>query len=110
MAVAVGRNLSFPVRDKDGNPATENLLGIEKFVPHDLRRTANTLMAASKVIKEHRERVLNHTLEKLDATYNLHDYDDEKVMALEALERKLRSILTGATDNVVPIQKGRKAS
>lgn len=85
-------------------------MGIATFTPHDLRRSANTLMAASKVIKEHRERVLNHTLEKLDATYNLHDYDDEKQIALESLERKLKSIIFGAANNVIPITAGKKAA
>jgi len=78
--------------------------------PHDLRRTANTLMASSKIIKEYRERVLNHTLEKLDGTYNQHDYDDEKQMALEALERKIQSILTDKGNNVIPITTGKKAA
>ncbi|WP_240732165.1 site-specific integrase [Geobacter sp. FeAm09] len=103
LAVTVGKNLTHPLADdkgnqlfnKDGSPATENRLGVAKFTPHDLRRTANTLMAASKIIKEHRERVLNHTLERLDGTYNLHDYDEEKQMALEALERRLKIILAG---------------
>jgi len=63
------------------------------FTPHDLRRTANTLLAACKVPKEYRERVLNHALEKLDGTYNLHDYDEEKQQALEALERRLLEIV-----------------
>lgn len=94
-----------PVFDKDGKPITENKLGVDFFTPHDLRRTANTLMASCKIIKEHRERVLNHTLEKLDGTYNQHDYDDEKLMALETLERKILSIVYGCEDNVVPIRR-----
>lgn len=117
LAVAVGRNLAYPLTDakgnplynKDGTPATENKLGVEHFTPHDLRRTATTLMAASKVIKEHRERVLNHVFEKLDGTYNQHDYDDEKIAALEALERKLRVIISCGTvpDNVRSLEQAR---
>lgn len=99
-----------PVFDKKGKPITENKLGVDFFTPHDLRRTANTLMASSKIIKEYRERVLNHTLEKLDGTYNQHDYDDEKQMALEALERKIQSILTDKDNNVIPIITGKKAA
>lgn len=110
LPVAVRRALAMPVTDQDGKPATENRLGIDHFTPHDLRRTANTLMAASKIIKEHRERVLNHTLEKLDGTYNLHDYDDEKVIALEALERKIKTILTGEAGKVIPISKAQNGS
>lgn len=74
--------------------AEDRKMDMAHFTPHDLRRTANTLMAACKVPKEYRERVLNHTLEKLDGTYNLYDYDDEKKLALEALEKRLLAILS----------------
>lgn len=119
LAVAVGRNLAHPLTDaignplykKDGKPATENRLGVDHFTPHDLRRTAATLMAATKIKFEHRERVLNHTMGKLDGTYNQHDFDDEKQVALETLERKLNSIITEQkTDNVIPITAGKKAA
>jgi integrase len=101
LAHAVRRNLMWPVlkngkpvKDDKGKLVTENRIGIEGFTPHDLRRTATTLMAKCKIIREHRERVLNHKLEKLDGTYNIYDYDDEKKSALETLERKLLSIVS----------------
>lgn len=78
-------------------------MDLAHFTPHDLRRTANTLLASCKVPKEYRERVLNHAQERLDGTYNLHDYDDEKQMALEALERKLLSLVEGSKCKVIPI-------
>jgi hypothetical protein len=62
-------------------------------------------MAKCKIVKEHRERVLNHTPEKLDGTYNQHDYDDEKQIALETLARKITSIVTGTKSNVIPFQQ-----
>ena len=112
IAHVLRRNSAIPVLvkgkqafDKDGKPITENKLGVVFFTPHDLRRTANTLMASCKIIKEHRERVLNHTLEKLDGTYNLHDYDDEKQMALEALERKIQSIIHGTECSIMPLKE-----
>jgi integrase len=118
MNMAIRRHLNWPLRDeagnplynKDGKPAVKNRLGVDHFTPHDLRRTATTLMAQAKIIKEHRERVTNHKLGKIDGTYNLHDYDDEKQMALEALERKLLSIISGAESNVIPISAGKKAA
>jgi len=91
-------------------PEKPNRIGIEIFCPQDLRRSAATLMAAEKVPYETRERVLNHTMGKLDDTYNLHDYDDEKQMAMETLERKICSILTGVEGKVISIQAGRKAA
>ncbi|MEI6208397.1 MAG: hypothetical protein WCP20_16590 [Desulfuromonadales bacterium] len=99
-----------PLYKNDGTPAAENRLGVDHFTPHDLRRTAATLMAASKIKFEHRERVLNHTMGKLDGTYNQHDFDDEKQAALETIERKIKSIISGASSNVIPITSGRKAA
>jgi integrase len=100
LAHAIRRNYASPILvkgkpvfDKDKKIVTENKLGLDYFTPHDLRRTATTIMASCKIIKEHRERVLNHTLEKLDGTYNQHDYDDEKQVALEELEIKIDCIL-----------------
>lgn len=75
--------------------ASENKIGVEMFTPHDLRRTAATLMAAVKVPFESRERVLNHVLSKMDSTYNQHDFDDEKQFAMESLERKIVSLVNG---------------
>jgi integrase len=111
LAHAVLRNLNWPVLhngkpvyNKEGKPVTENRLGVEPFTPHDLRRTATTLMAKCKIGLEHRERVLNHKQGKLDGTYNQHDYDDEKQMAMQTLERKINSIITGeASGKVIPI-------
>ncbi|HBG04736.1 MAG: hypothetical protein A2075_02155 [Geobacteraceae bacterium GWC2_58_44] len=47
--------------------------------------------------------VLNHVKKGIIRTYNRHDYDKEKRRALEAWERKLLSITTGAKGNVVSI-------
>ena len=59
--------------------------------PHDLRRTAGTLMAKAAVPKEIRGRILNHvagakTLRSTDV-YNVHDYHREKRTALTKIER-----------------------
>jgi hypothetical protein len=54
--------------------------------------------------------VTNHKLGKIDGTYNLHDYDDEKQAALEALERKLLAIVSGTESNVIPISAGKEAA
>ena len=58
-------------------------------------------MAESKVELEHRERVLNHKKGKLDGTYNKYEYADEKQAALEALERKLNSIITDTEETAI---------
>lgn len=82
---------------------------LERFTPHDLRRTATTLMAAAQVPLEHRNRVTNHVDNSVDGQhYNKHDYKAEKLAALETLERAITLRLQGTPDNVTPIR--RKAS
>jgi integrase len=117
LAHAIRRNLQWPVLiDKkpvfnaDGKPVTENRLKVPDFVTHDLRRSAATLMAKCKIGLEHRERVLNHKKGKLDATYNQYDFDDEKQMALETLERKIKSILSDKESKVIAISASRKSA
>lgn len=68
-------------------------ISINKFTSHDLRRTAVTHMARLKVPKEWRERVVNHLPDELDATYNLHEYDEEKETSMKIWERDLLRIL-----------------
>ncbi len=97
-----------PYKTEIEQPDNPNRIGVEMFTPHDLRRTAATLMAAIKVPFESRERVLNHTLSKMDSTYNQHDFDHEKQMAMESLDRKILSILTDTENNVVSIQRDKK--
>ena len=116
LAVAVGRNLLYPLTDKngkplykkDGKPATENRLGVDHFTPHDLRRTAATGMGGLHIMDEVIDAVLCHVKKGIIGTYNRHGYDKEKQQALESWERKLDSIIDGTTSNVISIN--RKAS
>lgn len=113
LAVAVRRNLNWPVLDKnnkplydkDGNQATENRLGIDQFTPHDLRRTAATFMASMGFMDEVIDAVLSHKKQGIIKTYNRHKYDQEKQQALEAWERKLIAITTGEKSKVIPIKR-----
>lgn len=57
--------------------------GLKRFTPHDLRRTGSTQLAAFKVPRFDRERVLNHTDRTIAAVYDLHEYEDEKRAALD---------------------------
>ncbi len=59
--------------------------GIADFTPHDLRRTAATLMGERGVRPDVIERVLNHTPAKIARTYNRAAYDAEKRQALAIL-------------------------
>jgi integrase len=113
LPVAIRRNLEWPLTDpkgkllyqKDGKPATENKLGLEKFTPHDLRRTAATFMASMGFMDEIIDAVLNHVKQGIIRTYNRHGYDKEKQQALESWERKLKNIITATESKVIPIQR-----
>ncbi|WP_159322571.1 tyrosine-type recombinase/integrase [Spiribacter roseus] len=72
--------------------------------PHDLRRTCRTRLSEAKVSLPIAEAVIGHTKKGIVATYDLHDYVEEKRTALETWERNLLAIATGSErDNVVPI-------
>lgn len=77
------------------NPTLVNRIGVEHFVPHDLRRTFLTGLAKIRVPYEVRERIVNHSLGKLERTYNLHDYDEEKVIAMQKWDAHLGRIVSG---------------
>lgn len=67
---------------------------LERFTPHDLRRTAETAMAAAGVPKEHRDRVQNHVDNSVGGKhYNLHDFKAEKLAALQTLENYIQAKL-----------------
>jgi len=57
--------------------------GVGAFTPHDLRRTGRTGLARLGTKVEVAERVLNHARERMEATYDVHDYLDERREALE---------------------------
>jgi len=111
LPVAVRRNLAWPLTNKkgkplygsDGKPATENRLELEKFTPHDLRRTTATFMAGMGVMDEVIDAILNHVKQGVIRTYNRHKYDNEKQQALEAWEQKLKSIVTSTATKVINI-------
>lgn len=76
----------------------EDRLGVPHFTPHDLRRTAATGMAEMGIPGDILDRVQNHvTREKqgVGHVYNRYSYDREKQQAMEAWERRLKSITTG---------------
>lgn len=83
----------------------ENKLGVNFFRPHDLRRTCATNLAALGFTDEIIDAVLNHVKKGIIRTYNLHRYDREKQLALEAWDRKLKTIVAGSSimGDVIPI-------
>jgi integrase len=63
------------------------------WTPHDLRRTARTVMARIGISDEHAEEVLNHTKVGIKKVYNTYKYDKEKQVALMAWEAELLRLL-----------------
>jgi integrase len=67
-------------------------LGIAEFTLHDLRRTCRTGLGRLKVAPHIAERVLNHKQEKIEGTYDTHDYLEEKREALDKWADHLRNL------------------
>lgn len=79
------------------------------FVPHDLRRTAASLMTGAKVPRLVVSKILNHAEGGVTAVYDRHGYDDEKRQALETWARKLESIISGEpAGKIVELRAGRE--
>lgn len=70
-----------------------NYLGLLRWTPHDLRRTARTGMAALRVPERHAEAVLNHKPESIKKTYDRHPYDKEKKAALLKWTKHLEKLI-----------------
>ena len=99
------RRLLEPVKLK--NETKPQVLTIDKFTPHDLRRTGATHLAELGFSDEIIGAVLNHTREGVTSIYNRYRYDKEKRQALEAWARKLDAILANEKrpDNVITFRR-----
>ena len=73
------------------------------FVPHDLRRTAASLMTGMGTSRLVVSKILNHVERGVTSVYDRHSYDLEKRQALESWAHKLKNIIEGTESNVVPM-------
>jgi integrase len=95
-----------PILDRSISRAVRNnekRFGIAHFTPHDLRRTAASMMSMLGVARLYVSKVLNHADEATTAIYDRHDYWKEKQAALDQLATYLRSILAGTSAKVVAL-------
>jgi integrase len=76
---------------------------VDPWVIHDIRRTMRTGLSALPVSDLVRELVIAHTKPGLHKVYDQHAYEAEKRHALDLWAARLRSIVTPATGNVVPL-------
>jgi Arm DNA-binding domain len=77
------------------------------WVNHDLRRTVRSNLSALRIAEEAREAVLAHARPGIKGTYDLYDYKDEKLEALELWAARLRAIVQPPPANVVDLAKAR---
>jgi integrase len=100
--------LSRALRNNRADDGT--IFGLAWFTPHDLRRTAASMMTALGVQRLHVSKVLNHADRDITGrVYDLNDYGPEKRQALQLWADHLRAIVTGKAPKVVPIGKERRA-
>lgn len=88
----------------------KNMPGMEPFTIHDFRRTARTQLASLGISSHVAERCLNHKLKGVEATYNTHDYFDERQSALSLWAEVVDACEQGQewprlSDNVVQMRK-----
>jgi integrase len=67
--------------------------GLTHFTPHDLRRTAASLMTSLGIPRLTVKKILNHADRDVTAIYDRHSYDSEKRVALEAWGRRVAEIV-----------------
>jgi integrase len=72
----------------------KNYLGLPRWTPHDLRRTARTEMPRIGIIDEHAEAVLAHKKPGMAGIYNKYAYVEEKKEALIKWETELLRIVS----------------
>ena len=68
-------------------------VNLPAWVNHDLRRTVRTALSALRVEHNVAESVLAHRASGVVATYNLHQFEDEKREALEKWSNHIASIV-----------------
>jgi integrase len=88
-------------------PPYGDFFKIDHFTPHDLRRTATSMMTSAGISEFDVSKVLNHTVQSVtNKHYNHYSYDKEKQKALGIWERKLTTILTGKSSvKVIPLRR-----
>ena len=79
-----------PKAKRRGSRATD--LPVTNWTPHNLRRTGRTLLAALGCPREIAEAVVGHMPPAIEATYNVHSYDAERVEWLQRLDAHLASL------------------
>lgn len=81
----------------------QDKIGLPYWTAHDLRRTFSTQLSAMGIAPHIVEKCLGHKLPKIMATYNQHEWLDERREALNQWAEKIE-ILTGEKNNIVALR------
>ena len=81
---------SVKVRDRQGEGL---VLPVTHWTPHNLRRTSRTMLASIRCPTEIAEAILGHLPDEIEATYNLHSYDNERREWLTKLDAHLEHVI-----------------
>lgn len=80
----------------------ETDLPVTNWTPHNLRRTGRTLLASLGCMREIAEAVVGHMPPAMDATYNVHTYDAERVQWLQRLSDHLQALASSVATAEAP--------
>jgi integrase len=86
-----------------GKAAFDRACGVKDWRLHDLRRTARTLLSRAAVNTDIAERCLGHIIKGVRATYDHHEFRDEKLLAFEKLATIVEQIVR-PQENVVVLR------
>lgn len=71
-------------------------LPVERWAPHDLRRTGRTMLSALRCPRDVAEVIVGHVLPGVEGVYNRHHYDAERREWLTKLSDRLEELASGA--------------
>ena len=104
----LGSSVDHALRDNltdDPKTRRTNIFKLNHFTPHDLRRTAASMMTKSGEQRLTVKKILNHTDQEITAIYDRYEYDKEKQKAMKVWDHKLQSIFTRKTAKIVSINR-----
>jgi integrase len=85
----------------DAKSRLDQRSGVTGWTLHDCRRTARSLMSRAGVSSEHAERVMGHVIGGVEGVYDVHEYFDEKAIALAKLAALIQRIVYPREGDVV---------
>jgi len=88
---------------RESLPAT-----MPRWTPHDLRRTARTILTKLRIDTDVAEAVLGHKKQGIIGVYDQHDYEAEMADALLRLATYIDGVVHPRGGNVVKMSKGKK--